>query len=131
MKNSLILLLMVLTQACSPLGPMATVPHASGIVTSTIPGVAQIEVLTLMGTDKTIMDHVISLSSGKNCSAVNIEKGQYYCAEDEPVINQNIFCYNTLGSPTCYKRPDPYRAKHEKLGQNEHNLIRKRSSNSP
>ena len=132
MRNIIISITFLVTQACSPLGPLATVPHAPGnFVTGAIPGVAQIEMLTVMGTERTIMDHVISLSSRKNCSAGNLEKGQYYCAEDEPGINQKIFCYNTLGRVTCYSRPDPYNGGYQKVGSNQHNMINPPPVNRP
>ena len=132
MRGIFLGLLFLVAQACSPLGPLATVPHAPGsAIQGAVPGYAQIDMFTVMGTEKTIMDHVISLSSGKDCSAVNLEKGQYYCAEDEPTINQEIFCYNTLGSVTCYAKPDPYKGGYQKLGLNNHNLIKPPPSNRP
>ena len=60
---------------------------------SAIPGYTQVEGAFVIGTDKTMTDHVISISSGKNCSTVRKEKGLTYCEEDEPKIKQNIFCY--------------------------------------
>ena len=106
MLKALYLLPVFILGACGPLA------------SSGVPGLAQVDVLTVMGTDKTIVDHVVSLSSGKNCSAVRLEKGQYYCKEDEPEIQQNIHCYNTLGRVTCYTRPDPYNGRYQKIGQN-------------
>jgi len=74
---------------------------------SLVPGYAQVQGLFVVGTDKTMEDHVVSLSSGKNCSLVRTEKGLTYCEEDEPKIKQNLFCYKTLATVTCYDRPDP------------------------
>ena len=90
---------------------------------SGVPGLGQIEMLTVMGTDKSVVDHVVSISSGKNCSSIELEKGGYYCEEDEPKIVQNIHCYNTLGSVTCYTKEDPYQGRYQKIGQNDHNLV--------
>ena len=109
--------------ACSPLGQFAT--------KQTIPAVGQIDMISLIGTEKTITDHVISLSSGKDCSAVNLEKGQYYCAEDEPDIDQAIYCYNTLGRVTCYTKPDPYKGGQQKLGRNLYNAVKPVPANRP
>ena len=86
-------------------------------------GLAQIDMFSVMGTDKTLIDHAISVSSGKNCSSVQLEKGEYYCEEDEPKVTQNIYCYKTLARVTCYDRPDPYKGGHQKVGINDHNLI--------
>jgi len=106
MRQFLSLLTVFSLGACGPL------------VSASIPGAAQVDILTVMGTDKTVVDHVVSLSSGKNCSAIRLEKGLHYCEEDEPQIQQNIYCYNTLGSVTCYSRPDPYQGRQQKLGEN-------------
>ena len=59
---------------------------------SAIPGFAQLQGAFVVGTDKTIEDHIISLTSGKNCSSVRKEKGMTYCEEDEPQVKQNIYC---------------------------------------
>ena len=106
MRKFLPLLSVCILSACGPL------------VSGGVPGAAQVDMLTVIGTDKTIVDHVVSLSSGKNCSAIRLEKGQHYCEEDEPQIQQNIHCYNTLGSVTCYTRPDPYQGRQQKVGEN-------------
>ncbi len=130
--RSLILGLGLIGQAaCSPLGPLATVPNASGpAINGYIPGVAQLEMISVMGTDKTVLDHIISLSSGKDCSSVNIEKGEYYCSEDQPQINQDIYCYNTLGSVTCYTKQD-MRGNYQRLGRNQHDLLKPIPVNRP
>ena len=89
---------------------------------SAIPGYAQVQGAFVVGTEKTIEDHVISLSSGKNCSSVRREKGLTYCEEDEPVIKQNIFCYKTLATVTCYDRPDPNPGR-QRVDSNDHNRV--------
>ncbi len=89
---------------------------------SLVPGYAQVQGLFVVGTEKTIEDHVISLSSGKNCSSVRREKGLTYCEEDEPVIKQNIFCYKTLATVTCYDRPDPNPGR-QRVDSNDHNWV--------
>lgn len=76
----------------------------------------------VMGTDKTIIDHGISLASGKDCSSVRLEQGKRYCKEDDPVIRPDVYCYRTLADVTCYDRPDPSRQQFQMLGQGEHNL---------
>ncbi len=87
-----------------------------------IPGVAQVEGAFLMGTEKTLTDQVISLSSGKDCSSVRKEQGMTYCVEDEKQVKQKLYCYQTLGSVTCYDRPDPFDGRRQRIGDNDHNL---------
>ncbi len=89
-----------------------------------VPGVAQVEGAFVVGTEKTLSDHVISLSSGKNCSYVRKEKGLTYCVEDEKLIKQNIYCYPTIGSPTCYDRPNPHQGRQQRIDDNDHNLAK-------
>lgn len=110
-------------QKIIPLVCLVFLSACGGLAASGTPGLAQLDVLTVMGTDKTIVDHVVSVSSGKNCSSVRLEKGDYYCEEDEPKIVQNIYCYRTLASVTCYDRADPHSGRYQKIGQNDHNLV--------
>jgi hypothetical protein len=101
---------------------IAALALASGC--SVIPGVAQVQGAFVVGTEKTIEDHVISLSSGKNCSSVRREQGMTYCVEDEKQVKQNIYCYQTLGSVTCYDRPDPHGGRQKQLGVDETNVAK-------
>lgn len=85
---------------------------------SFIPGLAQVEAASTMGTSKTMTDHVISVTSGKNCSSVRREKGLTYCEEDQlqpPPTSRH--CYRTLGSVTCYDRPDPYEGRYSQVDE--------------
>lgn len=81
-----------------------------------------VEGVSVIASDKTATDHVVSLFSGKDCSVVRTERGLSYCVEDEVRIESRVFCYQTLGSVSCYDRPDPRRSPDELMGQNEHNL---------
>ena len=85
---------------------------------------APAEGVSLMGTEKTLGDHLISLSSGKNCSTVRREQGLTYCEEDMPQIRQNIYCYRDLGGVTCYDKADPHgmNQNQQRVDRNEHNL---------
>ena len=87
------------------------------------PGMTQLQGAVIIGTDKTIEDHIVSFTSGKNCSVVRKEKDLTYCEEDEPKINQNMFCYKTLGSVTCYDRPDSNLSR-KQVDRNNHNVAK-------
>jgi hypothetical protein len=75
-------------------------------------------------TDKTLGDHLISVGSGKDCSSVRTELGLTYCKEDEISLTPAVYCYRTLGSVDCYAKPDPYGLNQRKIGENEHNYVR-------
>lgn len=83
-----------------------------------------VEGVSLMGSDKTVVDHMISLSSGKNCSTVRRNQGLTYCVEDMPQIRQNIYCYRDLGGVTCYERENPHgpNQNQQRVDRNDHNL---------
>ena len=77
---------------------------------------------SVMATDKTIGDHIVSWASGKDCSSVRWEQGKTYCKEDELHVEPAVFCYKTLGDSVCYDRPDPYHNNEQKTGEYGHNL---------
>ncbi len=79
---------------------------------------------SVMTTDKTLADHVVSWASGKDCSSVRWELGRTYCKEDEPRPVAHVYCYRTLGDVTCYDRPDPYGNQEQRMGEFDHNLPR-------
>ena len=66
---------------------------------------------------KTINDHIVSFSTGKNCSTVRKNTGRHYCEEDEVVTPDEVYCYPTLGDISCYARPSPHGEKSPSLGQ--------------
>ena len=59
-------------------------------------------------TGKTISDHIVSYSSGKNCSSVRKQIGQNFCEEDDLSSPEEIYCYNSLGNVSCYRSPLPF-----------------------
>ena len=69
--------------------------------------IAAVEGLSLVTTEKAVEDHLFSAYSGKDCSAVRVNKGDTYCKEDEPNPTPAVHCYRTLGDITCYNQPDP------------------------
>lgn len=97
----------LMTQACDPV---------------TFSGV---EAVSLMGTEKTLVDHAVSLGSGKDCSQLRREQGLTYCVEDMPTVKQNIYCYRDLGGVTCYEKPSPNNSQQQRVDRNDHNLVKK------
>lgn len=88
---------------------------------SFVPPVAAVEGISTVGTGKPLSDHVVSYYSGKNCSSVRSNTGRSYCEEDEVNPTPKVWCYKTLGSVSCYDRPDPYHGNQRKIGDNSHN----------
>jgi len=67
---------------------------------------AVVDGVSLGTTDKLLSDHVVSVTSGKDCSYLRQQQGRTYCKEDEVNPNYNeLHCYRNLGGVTCYDRP--------------------------
>ena len=54
---------------------------------------------------RTPPDAVVSLISGKDCSAVRMEQGKSYCRPLEPEPEPPPFCSRTLGVVNCWQDP--------------------------
>lgn len=74
---------------------------------------------TVAATNKTPVDHLVSLAIGKDCSVVRRHRGSTYCVEDEITPPVRVHCYPTLGEATCYSEPDPYPGGQRKLGSEQ------------
>jgi len=84
--------------------------------------IAGAEGATTVVTGKTMSDHFISVVSGKHCSSIRANNGQNFCEEDDIPSPQNVYCYPTLGSVTCYDRPDPHKGRYRMMGDNDTSL---------
>ena len=106
MRQTLMLLSLLVLTGCS----IATAaPNA-------LPPLAGVEGLSVIGTKKTITNHIFSLSSGKNCSTIRRDRGQTYCVEDEAVTPPELFCYKTLARVNCYEKQEPYGPNYDTVG---------------
>lgn len=89
-------------------------------VVGSVPGsatpVAGLNAISIISTDKTIVDHIVSFARRKNCSSVRVELGQTYCEEDEPTVEDEVFCFATLGDVSCYANPEPYAGDYKSIG---------------
>ncbi len=90
-----------------------------------IPALAGAEGVSAVLTKKTVTDQIVSFTSGKNCSTARVDRGQSYCVEDEINPPPKVYCYRTLGSVSCYDRPDPYKGGQKALGRDESGLAKK------
>jgi len=62
-------------------------------------------------TDQVPTDYIAQYASGKQCSLLKaIQDGGPLCRESftRQIVEKPIYCYRTLGLPTCYATPDPY-----------------------
>jgi hypothetical protein len=60
--------------------------------------------ISVINTQKTLEDHVISWVSGQDCSLVRASMGEHYCVDNTPVptVKVTTYCYKSLASVSCY-----------------------------
>lgn len=54
---------------------------------------------------RTPVDMAVSAASGRDCSVVNLDKGERYCQPKEKPPEEPLFCTRSLGVPDCWKDP--------------------------
>jgi len=68
--------------------------------------------ISLLETDKTVPDHIMSQVMNKDCSSERLIKDGKMCLDENrpTTVAQSIpsYCYRTLGTITCYTSPNPY-----------------------
>lgn len=66
-----------------------------------------LEAVSVINTDKTVVDHVMSLASRQDCSTIRAQQGGHYCVEryENKPMAEALYCYRTLAAVTCYDRP--------------------------
>ncbi|MEE2746487.1 MAG: hypothetical protein VX617_06365 [Pseudomonadota bacterium] len=89
-----------------------------------MPQMMIIDGATVVGTGKTISDHIVSFTTGKDCSTLRKNTGRHYCEEDEVMPQKEVFCYNTLGQVSCYTEPAPHGERESHLGKTSLELRR-------
>ncbi len=72
--------------------------------------------VALVTTGKTVSDHIVSFTSGKNCSTVRRQIGQNFCEEDDLSEPEEIYCYDSLGDADCYTTPLPFGQGNKTIG---------------
>lgn len=70
---------------------------------------ATVGLVTLNATKKTVTDHIVSATTGRDCSIISWTETGVYCPEQVVVDRSNLYCYRTLGGVDCHHLPDPYK----------------------
>ena len=61
------------------------------------------------------IDALVSVASGRDCSIVNLEKKELYCRRRDKPPEEPVFCTRSLGIPDCWADP-------KKLPGNPHEI---------
>ena len=62
------------------------------------------DAISVINTQKSVEDHVVSLITGMDCSVVRASMGDHYCIDTTvaPTVVRTTYCYKSLGSVSCY-----------------------------
>ena len=96
MRPSRIPLLLVVLPLLAGCGPEA--PAVVGV--AAVASVASIPIF-----HRTPVDMAVSAASGRDCSVVNLDRGEHYCRPKEQPPEQPVFCTRSLGVPDCWENP--------------------------
>lgn len=106
----------VVQHASEEVHGMDSTTHALGSPFSTTQTFWILDGVSVINTQKTIDDHLVSWLSGDDCSTLKALHGEPYCQPEPakiPRITQTSYCYKNLAGVTCYSQPMPG---HQPLG---------------
>ena len=75
------------------------------------------ETVSLLHSEKTMEDHVVSFFTNQDCSLPRVWNGKgAYCMTQEELLKASLpkyglektYCYESIAAPTCYNRPSPF-----------------------
>lgn len=80
----------------------------AGCVESALGPAAVVGGASLVFTGRTPIDHVASLATGRDCSAVRLERYQPWCAPLPGPPQPQPYCTRSLGAVDCWTSPLPF-----------------------
>jgi hypothetical protein len=96
MRPGLISLILIVPLFLGGCGPETPVVAAATVAIS----VASIPVF-----HRTPIDMVVSAATGRDCSVVNLDRGERYCRPKEQPPEKPPFCTRSLGVADCWEDP--------------------------
>ncbi len=70
-----------------------------------IEGMAAVNIGSVMVIGRTVPDAVVSAVTGRDCSAVRLDRGLEYCRPEEAPPLPPTYCTRSLGSVDCWRQP--------------------------
>jgi hypothetical protein len=83
------------------------------------------EITSLINTQKTITDHILSAASGRDCSTIRAKDEGVYCIDKNKMKGPKkpeVYCYRTLADVNCYADHGGYDARKLPIGLSEKEL---------
>ena len=79
-----------------------------GCVFNALTVLAGMEVASLVNTNRTMGDQVISHLTEQDCSVIYAKDEGHYCRSENLKVVHQPYCYKSLAGVDCYAEPDPY-----------------------
>ncbi len=73
----------------------------------TLPATAGLGAASLVFTGKTLVDHVAGWATGRDCSAVRVERYGPWCVDRPGPPPPAPYCTRSLGTVDCWTSPPP------------------------
>jgi hypothetical protein len=70
-----------------------------------IEGMAAVNIGSVMVIGRTVPDAVVSAVSGRDCSAVRLDRGLSYCRPEEAPPAPVPYCTRSIGGVDCWRQP--------------------------
>lgn len=96
MRSPLAVAVLILVLAVSGCGPAAPVAEV---------GVAVVSAASVPIFHRSPLDIAVSAATGRNCSVVNLDKGDSYCRPKDLPPDTPEYCTRSLGVPDCWVDP--------------------------
>lgn len=101
MRFGLAPFLLVVSPLLSGCGPEA--PVVAGVVAG---AAVVVSAASLPVFHRTPVDMLVSAATGRDCSVVNLDRGERYCRPMELAPERPVFCTRSLGVPDCWANPE-------------------------
>jgi len=90
-----------LLTGCSPAQNTAIAMHPPA---SPFTALLLLDGVSVINTQKTLEDHVVSWVNGQDCSLVRASMGDHYCVDNTPPPTEprTTYCYKSLARVSCY-----------------------------
>jgi len=87
-----------------------------------VPILAGVAVGSVVIFHRTPVDMLVSVATGRDCSVVHLDKGDWYCRPRERPPERPEFCTRSLGTPDCWSNPENVRPRQREIADGPRTL---------
>jgi hypothetical protein len=94
-----------------------------------VPVGAAVAVSSIVIFQRSPLDMLVSAATARDCSVVNLDKGQQYCLPREMAPEPPEFCTRSLGVPDCWKDPENLPSRPREIADGPRSLTKVQDAN--